>query len=65
MLDIKQIRDNTNAVQKSLNLRGEGYELQPILEIDQQQRELEGKRSQLQARSNEIGKAVGQKIKSG
>ncbi|MGJ3253266.1 MAG: serine--tRNA ligase [Elainellaceae cyanobacterium] len=65
MLDIKQIRENADKVQACLNLRGEGYELQPILEIDRQQRELESKRSQLQARSNEIGKAVGQKMKSG
>ncbi len=65
MLDIKQIRDQPDEMQTRLNLRGPGYELQPILELDQRQRELEGMRSQLQARSNEIGKAVGQKIKSG
>jgi seryl-tRNA synthetase len=65
VLDIKQIREHPDEIQTRLNLRGAGYDLQPILEIDQQQRELEGKRSLLQARSNEIGKAVGQKIKSG
>lgn len=64
MLDIKQIRENPQAVQERLNSRGD-YDIQPILQLDQQQRELEGKRSQLQARSNEIGKLVGQKIKAG
>lgn len=64
MLDIKQIRENPQAVQDRLNSRGD-YDIQPILQLDRQQRELEGVRSRLQARSNEIGKLVGQKIKSG
>ncbi|NJO66671.1 MAG: serine--tRNA ligase, partial [Leptolyngbyaceae cyanobacterium RM1_405_57] len=64
MLDLRQIREKTEQIQERLNLRG-GYDLNPILELDQQQRELEGRRSQLQARSNEIGKLVGQKMKSG
>ncbi len=65
MLDIKLIRENPEAVQAKLNLRGGDYDLQPVLALDQQQRDLETRRSQLQARSNEIGKEVGQKIKSG
>lgn len=65
MLDIKQIRENPQFVQERLNTRGGNYDIQPIVELNQQQRELELKRSQLQARSNEIGKLVGQKIKSG
>ncbi|MEO1146133.1 MAG: serine--tRNA ligase [Cyanobacteria bacterium J06638_22] len=65
MLDLKQIRENPEQVQARLNRRGEGYDLTPILELNQQQRVLEGERSQLQARSNEIGKQVGQKMKSG
>jgi len=64
VLDIKQIRENPQAVQERLQRRG-NYDLQPLLELDRQQRELEQTRSQLQARSNEIGKLVGQKIKSG
>lgn len=64
MLDLKQIREKPEQIQERLNLRG-GYDLQPILALDQQQRELEMQRSQLQARSNEIGKLVGQKMKSG
>ncbi len=65
MLDIKQIRENPQFVQQRLNTRGSNYDIQPIVDLNKQQRELEGKRSQLQARSNEIGKLVGQKIKSG
>jgi len=64
VLDLKQIREKTEQIQERLSLRG-GYDLKPILELDQQQRELEVRRSQLQARSNEIGKQVGQKMKSG
>lgn len=64
MLDIKQIRENPQAVQERLQRRGD-YDLKPLLELDRQQREIEQTRSQLQARSNEIGKLVGQKIKSG
>ncbi|OKH14277.1 serine--tRNA ligase [Fischerella major NIES-592] len=65
MLDIKQIRENPQFVQQRLNTRGGNYDIQPIVDLNKQQRELEVKRSQLQARSNEIGKLVGQKIKSG
>jgi seryl-tRNA synthetase len=52
-------------VQATLNLRGGGYDLQPIVALSQQQRQLEQERSLLQARSNDIGKQVGQQMKSG
>ncbi|HEY9830255.1 MAG TPA: serine--tRNA ligase [Stenomitos sp.] len=66
MLDLKQIRENPQTVQELLNRRGAGqYDLQPIIELNQRQRELETSRTQLQARSNEIGKQMGQKIKAG
>ncbi len=65
MLDIKQIRENPQLIQERLNSRNGKYDINPILHLDRQQRELEVTRSQLQARSNEIGKLVGQKIKSG
>lgn len=64
MLDIKLIRENPTAVQERLNLRGE-YDLQPILTLDEQRRQLEQERIVLQTRSNDIGKLVGEKIKSG
>lgn len=65
MLDLKLIRDNPDLVQETLNRRNGNYDLQPIVQLDQQRRELEVTRSTLQARSNEIGKLVGQKLKSG
>ncbi|WP_088894766.1 serine--tRNA ligase [Leptolyngbya ohadii] len=64
MIDLKQLRENPEAFQKQLSLRGE-FDLSPLLDLDRQQREIEVNRSQLQARSNEIGKLVGQKMKSG
>ena len=65
MLDLKQIRETPEVVQEYLNRRSAEYNLQPILKLDRQQRELESSRTQLQARSNEIGKLIGQKIKGG
>ncbi len=66
MLDIKLLRENPTLVQERLDARKAGeYAIQPILDLDIQQRTLEGDRSQLQARSNEIGKLIGQKIKGG
>lgn len=64
MIDLKQLRENPEQFQARLQLRG-NFDLAPLLELDRQQRELELQRSQLQARSNEIGKLVGQKMKSG
>ncbi len=65
MLDLKQLREQPDQVQARLNQRQGSYDIQPILILDQQRREMDGQRSQLQARSNEIGKLVGQKIKAG
>lgn len=66
MLDIKKIRENAGEIQAIIDRRGVGqYNLQQILDLDSKQRELETKRSLFQSRSNDIGKLVGQKIKSG
>ncbi|MCS6812276.1 MAG: serine--tRNA ligase, partial [Cyanobacteria bacterium] len=65
MLDLKLIREAPELVQQRLNTRNGDYDLQPLLALDKQQREMEQQRSQLQARSNEIGKLVGQRIKAG
>jgi seryl-tRNA synthetase len=64
VLDLRQIRENPEQVQAALAKRGQ-YDLAPLLALDQQQRQLETRRSQLQARSNEIGKRVGQALKAG
>jgi seryl-tRNA synthetase len=66
VLDLKLIRENSPQVQELLDRRSPGaYDLQPILELDKRSRELETSRSQVQARSNEIGKIIGQKMQSG
>lgn len=65
VLDLKLIREAPELVQQRLNTRNGDYDLQPLLALDKQQREMEQQRSQLQARSNEIGKLVGQRIKAG
>ena len=65
MLDIKQIRENPQLVQERLKTRSHNYDIQPLVELDRQQRELEAKRNQLQARSNEIAKLIPEKIKAG
>lgn len=65
MLDLKLIRENPSLVQELLDRRTPGaYDLQKILDLDARSRELETSRSQIQARSNEIGKLIGQKMQS-
>lgn len=65
MIDLRQLRENPDQFLSRLNRRGDYSEpVQQILSLDRQQREIEGQRSQLQARSNEIGKLVGQKMKA-
>jgi seryl-tRNA synthetase len=66
VLELKLIRENPALVQELLNRRSpDGYDIQPLVNLDQQQREIESNRSQLSARGNEIGKVIGQKIRSG
>ncbi|MGF1490674.1 MAG: serine--tRNA ligase [Prochloraceae cyanobacterium] len=66
MLDLKQIRENPEQVQELLDRRNsDQYQIELIINLSVQQRELETTRTQLQTRSNEIGKLIGQKIKSG
>jgi seryl-tRNA synthetase len=65
VLDLKLLRDQPDLVQAKLNHRNGQYDLQPILTLEAERRGLEQQRSHLQARSNEIGKLVGQKMKSG
>ena len=65
MLDLKLIRTNPERVQELINRRNGSYNIESIVELDRQTRELETNRSQLSARSNEIGKLIGKKIGSG
>jgi len=69
VLDIKQIRDNLSFVEEKLNSRSSvqlqqntfKLTLEAILQLDKEQRELEIARTELNFRSNEIGKLIGQK----
>jgi len=63
MLDLKKIRENPDEVLKLLHQRNTDYQLQPILDLDSQQREMQSVRTELQARSNEIGKIIGEKMR--
>lgn len=65
MLDIKLVRSQPEQVQARLNSRGKGYDISRLVELEQEVRVLETQRSHLQAESNEIGKQVGFKMKSG
>ena len=64
MLDLKLLRENPDLVREKLATRNGSYDIQPLLQLDEQRRSLEQERSRLQARGNEIGKLVGQKMKS-
>ena len=65
MLDIKLVRSQPEQVQARLNSRGKGYDISRLVELEQEVRTLETQRSHLQAESNDIGKQVGLKMKSG
>lgn len=64
MIDLRQLREDPQQFAARLKLRGD-YDIEPLLALDRQQREIEEVRSQLQARSNQIGKAVGDQMKAG
>ncbi|WP_338461446.1 serine--tRNA ligase [Synechococcus elongatus IITB7] len=65
MLDLRLLRENPEATQALLDRRHSGYDIQPLLNLDRQVRQWEQERTQLQARSNEIGRTVGQKMREG
>jgi len=67
MLDIKLIRTQPDRLKELLSRRQRDYsaEIDQIVHWDQQVRQLETKRSQLQSQSNEISKQVGQQMRAG
>lgn len=65
MLELKRIRQEPDVVQELLQRRSSEYNIQEILDLNEEQRKLETARSRLQARNNEISKEIGQKIQSG
>ena len=65
MLDQRLVRDNPELIATQLGRRGLNVDLSTLQQIAQHQRDLEQRRSTLQAEGNRIGKDVGQKIKAG
>jgi seryl-tRNA synthetase len=65
VLDIKLLRSQPELVQARLNSRGKGYDITRLVELELEVRVLETQRSHLQAESNDIGRQVGLKMKSG
>jgi seryl-tRNA synthetase len=64
VIDLEKLREDPATFSERLKRRGD-YDLQPILELDQQIRKLITERSQLQSRSNQISKAIGDKMQAG
>jgi seryl-tRNA synthetase len=67
MLDIKLIRTQPDRAKELLSRRNQDYssQIDQILAWDQEVRQLETQRSQLQNQSNELSKQVGQRMRSG
>lgn len=64
VLDLKLIREQPELVAERLATRHGEVNVQPVLDLDEQVRSLEKQRSRLQAESNDIGKQVGQLLRS-
>ncbi|MDA0727709.1 MAG: serine--tRNA ligase, partial [Cyanobacteria bacterium] len=65
MLDQRLLRDNPELITEQLGRRGMKLDLTGLQLMARQERDLEEKRSNLQAEGNRIGKEVGLKIKGG
>ncbi|MGF1576543.1 MAG: serine--tRNA ligase [Cyanophyceae cyanobacterium] len=65
MLDLKRLREDPDSIKQAMVNRRATVDLDGILALDGQQRQLQTQRSELQAESNSIGKQVGTAIKGG
>jgi seryl-tRNA synthetase len=65
VLDQRLLRDTPELITQQLGRRGMTLDLGPLQQIARQERDLEERRSDLQAEGNRIGKAVGQLIQGG
>jgi len=65
VIDQRLLRENPNLIVEGLKSRGMDVDLGPLQKLSKDLKELEEKRSSLQAQGNSIGKEVGQKIKKG
>ena len=65
MLDQRLLRDDPELITRQLARRGLRLDLSDLQSIALQQRDLQERRSNLQAEGNRIGREVGQRIKAG
>ena len=65
MLDQRLIRENPTLIEEGLRLRGMKVDLKPLQEKSNELKNIEEARSNLQAKGNQIGREIGQKIKTG
>ncbi len=65
MLDPREIRENATFIEEGLSRRGLKVNLNSLIGHSKRLKELEQKRSKLQAEGNAIGKEVGNKIRNG
>lgn len=65
MLDIRQIRDNPDAVNAALKRRNPDLSVDGILQLDVRRREILQEEETLRSRRNQLSKAVGQAKKEG
>ncbi|WP_017327538.1 serine--tRNA ligase [Synechococcus sp. PCC 7336] len=65
MLDLKLLRDRPDALRQALHNRQENIDLDIVLDLDRQQRQLSKTRTDLQAESNSVGKQVGAAMTGG
>ncbi|MFM7674257.1 MAG: serine--tRNA ligase [Synechococcus sp.] len=65
MLDQRLLRDNPELISRQLGRRGMELDLSGLQAIALQERDLQERRSDLQAEGNRVGKEVGQRIRAG
>lgn len=65
MLDLKLLREDPDRVRQGLNQRRATVDLDAILALDGQQRQIQTQRSSLQSEGNTVGKQVGEAIRQG
>jgi seryl-tRNA synthetase len=65
VLDVKLLRDRPDDIRQAMANRQANVNLEALLALDEQQRQLTRQRSELQAESNRIGKQVGVAIRDG
>jgi len=65
MLDIKSLRKDPDALEAKLKTKDPKVDLKPILELDEEVRELKVKAEELKNRRNLLSKEIGEKKRSG